>query len=85
MTPARLGILVLGLGWASACSSAEGACFSPGEACGTTLCSQFAYCNDGQHCLQKKADGESCTEARQCTGDRCEAGLCAGGPVVCKE
>src|SRR5207253_9807093 len=62
----------------------EGPCFAPGEVCGSGTCSQHGFCDTAQQCQIKRPDGSPCTEAKQCTGNRCESGTCAGGAVVCR-
>ena len=87
---ARNAIVLILAMLAAACGGSqrqaqEGPCFAPGEACGAAFCSQAAYCDEVQRCASKLGDGLPCSEAKQCTGARCESGKCAGGPVVCTE
>jgi len=85
---ARNGVVLILLMLAAACGGSqaqEGPCFAPGEACGAAVCSQNGYCDQVQRCAVKLVDGAPCSEAKQCTGARCESGKCAGGPVVCAQ
>lgn len=79
-------LLLIPVTLASACEPGPGGTLlRSGRGGDPEFCSQQAYCDVTQRCSSKLADGSPCTDARQCTGARCESGKCAGGAVACVE